>query len=276
MGKLVGAIPSAVGGRHITLSHVGKVFPLSNGNLRRWSGWWKYIMLDQLLIWGPGCFMGMALPALLSLQFADHSPVYSHVVAKEQDQPQAVLTADGIRHSPQFSPKVAGETGASTKPSSLAEGLWTIALLVGLAVFLPSQMSVVEDFSRRWTDTIWSSNQHVRKTMKSHQVKYIYYSILILFVLATLLVWILFTWLDSHGSPQNLMVAVIANFNNLAIGITSLMILWINRNLLPPQLQPRWYHQAGIFCCGVFYIGLFFLVIIAKFGPMLQKWASGS
>ncbi|MCE9525826.1 MAG: Nramp family divalent metal transporter [Planctomycetales bacterium] len=274
MGRLVGAIPSAVGGRHITLSHVGKVFPITTGNLRRWSGWWRYIMLDQLIVWGPGCFMGMALPALLSLQFADHSPVYAHVVAKEQDQPQAVLTADGIRHSPQFSPEAAGESGASAKPSSLAEGLWTLALLVGLAVFLPSQMSVVEDFSRRWTDTIWSSNQHVRKTMKSHQVKYIYYSILTLFVLATLLVWILFTWLDSHGSPQNLMVSVIANFNNLAIGITSLMILRINRNLLPPQLQPRWYHQAGIFCCGVFYIGLFFLVIIAKFGPVAQKWFS--
>lgn len=272
MGRLVGAIPSAVGGRHIFLSHVGKVFPLTDGNLRRWSGWWRYIMLDQLLVWGPGCFMGMALPALLSIQFAPNSPLYQHVVNKEANQPQAVLTADGIRHSPQFSPPATESNPASAQPSSLAEGLWIMALLVGLAVFLPSQMSVVEDFSRRWTDTIWSSNQHVRKTMKADQVKYIYYSLLTGFVVATLLVWLLFTWLDSYGSPQNLMVAVIANFNNLAIGITSLMILRINRKLLPPQLQPRWYHQAGILCCGVFYIGLFFLVIVAKFGPMVQNW----
>lgn len=270
MGKLVGAIPSAVGGRHITLSHVGKVFPLTNGNLRRWSGWWKYIMLDQLLIWGPGCFMGMALPALLSLQFAPHSPIYTRVVAKEPDQPQAVLTADGIRHSPQFALKE-GKKGESSVATSWSQGLWTLALLVGLAVFLPSQMSVVEDFSRRWTDTIWSSNETVQKKLKANQVKYIYYSLLTFFVLATILVWVLFTYLDRFGSPQNTMVAVIANFNNLAIGITSLMILRINRNLLPPQLQPRWYHQAGIFCCGVFYIGLFFLVIVAKFGPVVQK-----
>ena len=275
MGKLVGAIPSAVGGRHITLSHVGKVFPITNGNLRRWSGWWKYIMLDQLLIWGPGCFMGMALPALLSLQFAPHSPIYPRVVAKEADQPQAVLTADGMRHSPQFV-QSDQKQGNSPAPASWAQGIWILALFVGLAVFLPSQMSVVEDFSRRWTDTIWSSNETVQKKMKANQVKYIYYSLLTLFVLATVLVWVLFTYLDRFGSPQNTMVAVIANFNNLAIGITSLMILRINRNLLPPALQPRWYHQAGIFCCGLFYIGLFFLVIIAKFGPMLQKWASGS
>ena len=28
MGSVVGAIPSAIGGRHVTLSHVGKVFAL--------------------------------------------------------------------------------------------------------------------------------------------------------------------------------------------------------------------------------------------------------
>jgi hypothetical protein len=275
MGRIVGAIPSAVGGRHITLSHVGSVFPLTAGNLRRWSGWWRYIMLDQVLIWGPGCFMGMALPALLSLQFAPHSPLYKHVVNKEQDQPQAVLTADGIRNSPQFGSQTTAKPGEQ-RVSPWAEVLWVLALLVGLAVFLPSQMSTVDDFSRRWTDTIWSSNQHVRKTMKSNQVKHIYYAILSFFVLSTLLVWLLFTWLDSYGSPQNLMVSVIANFNNLAIGISALMILRINRNLLPPQLQPRWYHQAGILCCGVVYIGLFFLVIVAKFGPMVQKWVTSS
>ena len=30
MGKLVGAIPSAVGGSTVTLSHVGKVFPIDD------------------------------------------------------------------------------------------------------------------------------------------------------------------------------------------------------------------------------------------------------
>jgi hypothetical protein len=268
MGRLVGAIPSAVGGRNITLSHVGKVFPITTGNLRRWSGWWKYIMLDQVFIWGPGCFMGMALPALLSMQFAPHSPIYPRIVAKVPNQPQAVLTADGMRHAPQFGATEDKATSSESRPSPLAQGIWVLALLVGLAVFLPSQMSVVEDFSRRWTDTIWSSNARVRKTMKADQVKYIYYSLLTFFVLSTIVVWLLFTWLDRHGSPQNRMVAVIANFNNLAIGITSFMILRINRNLLPPQLQPRWYHQMGIFGCGVFYMGMFFLV----FTTIIAEW----
>ena len=269
MGKLVGAIPSAVGGRHITLSHVGKVFPLTSGNLRRWSGWWRYILTDQLLVWAPGCFMGMALPALLSLQFASNSELYTNKA--KRDLAQSVLSADGIRHSAQFNGGVAVPP-ESSQTSNLAKTMWLLTLFVGLAVFLPSQMSVVEDFSRRWTDTIWSSNQRVQKTMRADQVKYIYYAILTAYVLWTFVVWALFS---AYGTPK-LMVEVIANFGNLAIGVTSLMILRINRTLLPPQLQPRWYHQAGILCCGVFYIGLFFLVIVAKFGPLVQKWASGS
>lgn len=269
MGRRVGAIPSAVGGRHITLSHVGKTFPLTAENLRRWSGWWRYIMTDQFLIWAPGCFMGMALPALLSLQFAEHSPLYEHI--GKPNQPQAILTADGIRHAPQFHTGLGVDSGQTTPGSTkLAKGLWVLTLLVGLAVFLPSQMSVVEDFSRRWTDTIWSSNQRVRETMHSGQVKYIYYTLLFSYVLWTFVVWAIFSWLWNPG----VMVAVIANFNNLAIGVTSLLILRINRTLLPPQLRPRWYHQTGILCCGLFYVGLFILVFVTTFGPMMQKWVT--
>ena len=76
MGRLVGAIPSAIGGRKITLSHLGTVFPVTPENLRRWKAWWKYILTDQLLIWMPGCFMGMALPALISIEFSQYSPLF--------------------------------------------------------------------------------------------------------------------------------------------------------------------------------------------------------
>ena len=52
MGGQVGAIPSAIGGRKVTLSHIGKVFAVSEENLRRWKGWWRTIVVDQCFIWG--------------------------------------------------------------------------------------------------------------------------------------------------------------------------------------------------------------------------------
>lgn len=250
MGLQVGAIPSAISGRSVSLSHVGKVFELTPDSLRRWKGWWRYILTDQLLVWGPGCFMGMALPALLSMQFAR----YSTVTAEQAKVAESIITSDGIRHAG-FAP-------------ALASTLWILALFTGLMVMLPSQMSVVDDFSRRWTDAIWTANRRVRNSMQPHQVKWIYYSILGTYVLWSFVCAYLFR------SQPRLMTDVIANLNNVAIGFTSFQLLWVNHTLLPRELRPRWYQTAGVIGCGLFYLGLSALVFYFKILPLITG-ASG-
>lgn len=245
MGSQVGAIPSAVGGRHVSLSHVGKVFRLDEDSLQRWRGWWRHVLTDQVFIWGPGCFVGMALPALLSMEFAR----YSTITPEQMSISQAIITADGMRHAG-FAP-------------IFAKVLWIVALLTGLMVMLPSQLSIVDDFSRRWTDAIWTANRRVRDSMRPHQVKWIYYTILFSYVL-----WSLACAYFFSAIPR-LMTDFIANFNNLALGVTSLQLLWINHRLLPRELRPRWYHSAGVAGCSVFYLGLAWLVFAFKIWPML-------
>ena len=247
MGSEVGAIPSVVGGRSVTLSHVGKVFSINEENLRRWRGWWKYILTDQVLVWAPGCFVGMALPALLSMQFAR----YSTITSDQMSVAQAIVTADGIRNS---------DFGAL-----LGKLLWIAALFTGLMVMLPSQMSVLDDFSRRWTDAIWSASPRVRGSWRSDQVKWIYYSILACYVGWSFLCTFLFS-----NAPK-LMTEFIANFNNLAIGVTSFQILWINNKLLPAEIRPKWYQSLGIALCGVFYLGLATMVLWFKILPLLAS-----
>lgn len=247
MGSEVGAIPSVVGGRSVTLSHVGKVFSINEENLRRWRGWWKYILTDQVLVWAPGCFVGMALPALLSMQFAR----YSTITSDQMSVAQAIVTADGIRNS---------DFGAV-----LGKLLWIAALFTGLMVMLPSQMSVLDDFSRRWTDAIWSASPRVRGSWRSDQVKWIYYSILACYVGWSFLCTFLFS-----NAPK-LMTEFIANFNNLAIGVTSFQILWINNKLLPAEIRPKWYQSLGIALCGVFYLGLATMVLWFKILPLFTS-----
>lgn len=247
MGQQVGAIPSVVSGHQVSLSHVGKVFELTSDNLRRWKGWWRYILTDQLIVWAPGCFMGMALPALLSMQFAQ----YSTITSPEQTQvAQSIITADGIRNAAFFSPK-------------MAQVLWVIALFTGMMVMLPSQMAIVDDFSRRWTDTIWTANSRVRDSMHAHQVKWIYYFILSMYILWSFVCAYLF-----RGAPK-LMTEIIANLNNVALGVTSFQLLWVNHTLLPRPLRPRWYHTTGVIACGIFYLGLSALVFGYKIWPMI-------
>ena len=254
MGSHVGAIASAVGGKNITLSHVGSAFPMNSENLRRWSGWWRYILTDQVFVWAPGCFMGMALPALMSIEFAPYSELGQKIGQQGMAWAQAVVTADGMRLAPEVSPAV-------------RQVLWIFALLAGLAVMLPSQMSIVDDFSRRWTDGIWTANRRVRETFRPDQVKWIYYGILGCYV-----VWSLFwTFVFSTWGTPALMTIIIANLNNVAIGVTSLQLLWINHRLLPPEVRPRWYHSTGLILCALFYLGLSVLVFLVKQLPELQK-----
>jgi hypothetical protein len=253
MGSKVGAIPSAVGGRKIDLSHIGKVFPVNAENLARWKGWWRYILADQLLIWGPGCVMGMALPALISIQFSPHSEMFRET--GRLDYNQGVIMADGLRNAPDFSPGVAGF-------------LWVATLLVGLVVLLPSQMSIVEDVCRRWTDIIWSGSRRVRESMAANKVKRIYYTIMVVYVSWTFVCAYLFT---TYGKPKT-MVLIIANFNNLALGATAIVIILNNRRFLPKQLRPGWFPTAGMTFCATFYLGLAFLVFYQKQWPVIQGW----
>src|SRR5262245_43655901 len=56
MGAHVGAIPSAVGGHELQLSHVGRVFAARGEALGRWREWMRYVNADQLWVWGLFCF----------------------------------------------------------------------------------------------------------------------------------------------------------------------------------------------------------------------------
>lgn len=252
MGAQVGAIPSAIGGRQITLSHIGKIFELTGENLRRWRGWWKLVLADQLLIWAPGCVMGMALPALISMEFSPHSELFHQT--QRLDWAQALISADGFRHAPQLGPQ-------------LAHGLWVATLLVGLLVLLPSQMSIVEDVCRRWTDVIWSGSRRVRDTMHAHQVGRIYYSIMAFYVAWTFVC----AWYFTRYENPKVMVLVIANLNNLGLGLTSFMLLWNNCRRLPRPLRPGWLSCLGLVACGLFYLGLAALVFWQKQWPMIAE-----
>ncbi|MFM8283803.1 MAG: Nramp family divalent metal transporter [Planctomycetaceae bacterium] len=255
MGSRVGAIPSLVGGRTITLSHLGKVFPATPANLRRWRAWWNYVLADQLLVWMPGCFMGMALPGLISMKFSRFSTLYEH--KRDLDWAQALISADGIRRG------IADPT--------LAQVLWLVTLLVGMVVLVPSQLAVVEEFARKWTDLAWSGLSRIRSGARPGAIRRLYYGILAVYVVwTTACAWLF----NTYGSPK-LMATFIANFNNVALGLTAFAVLAVNRRFLPPVLRPGRLATVGMWGCGVFYLGLAALVFRVTNWPVLHAWWVG-
>jgi len=227
MGRQVGAIPSAFGGGVISLSHTGKVFEESPSALERWRGWLRHITRDQVGVWMVCCFLGMALPCMLSLEFIRNVPVDGHRVA-------AVIADEASRRLDTSGPL-----------------LWQLSLLCSFLILGPGQVFAGDDIARRWTDTIWTTSRRAQP-LKGHQVKYIYYAIL-----GTYAVWGAIAL--SAFTPLQL-AKIGAVLGNVALGCTSFHTLYVNRTLLPKVVRPGWFLQGGLIVCGAYYLLLSVIV----------------
>ena len=226
MGARVGAIASAVGGRKVSLSHVGQTFRLTDENRTRWKGWVRHIVRDQAVVWLLCCFVGMALPCMMSLEFIRNAPVAGDRVA--------AMTADGIAH------KYPGW------------GLWGLTLFVGFLVLYPGQIMSGDTIPRRWCDILWTASSRVRQ-MREDSVKYIYYGIMSMY-----LIWGVFV-LVVLGPLGILKIAGV--LMNLSLGIASLHTLYVNRTLLPKEFQPGWFMQLGLLFCSLFFFAVSGIVL---------------
>ena len=229
MGRAVGAIPSAVGGLTIRLSHSGQVFGETNPEQqRRWRGWIAHIVRDQVIVWLACSILGMALPCMLSLEFIRNATVGEHRVA--------AMIADGM----------------AVRYPAYGGLFWLLTLLCGFLILAPGQVSVGDQIARRWTDIIWTASPWARR-MRESRVGQLYYGIL-----AAYGVWgLIALWLF----PPLAIAKIGAVLGNIALGCATLHALYTNRVLLPPSLRPRWFLQVGTAACAVFFFGLTAIVV---------------
>ncbi len=220
MGCHVGAIPSACGGLTVGLSHTGKVFLPDEANRAKWSGWMQHIRRDQA-IWITASVVGMALPCMMSLEFIRNASVVGDRVS--------AMSAEGI---------------AARYPSS-ASLFWFLTLFCGFLVLAPGQVSVGDQIARRWTDMLWNASVRVRQL---GEVRYIYYGILAMYCVGGLVILIQF--------PAVQIAKIAAVLQNIALGSVSLMSIYVNRTLLPKEVQPSLFHQFGVLVCGVFFLSI--------------------
>jgi hypothetical protein len=152
----------------------------------------------------------------------------------------------------------------------VAKALWTLALVAGLLVLFPSQISVVDETSRRWTDAIWSASKRVRTNFGEYQVRIVYYSLAGVYFVWCLVSLYLF---GVYGTPR-LMTIVIANLGNFALGLTSFQLLWINCRWLPVEIRPNWWQRIGLASCGVMYLTFAGLVFFEQQWPYILEMLS--
>jgi hypothetical protein len=244
MGRHVGAIPSLVGGRNIALSHTGMVFQITAESMKKWKGWMNHVLRDQLVVWMPACFVGLGLPAMLSMQFLERgTTVKDNWVA-------ASMTAQGV-----------GNAVAAKWGEVFNTPFFYFTLACGVLVLWPSAITTIDGFLRRWVDVVWVGIPAVR-TWETRRIGQLYLGVLITYTLFGSVAL-------SFGEPRTLLT-ITTTLYNFALGVSCWQTLVLNTTLLPVEIRPGWFKRVGLVFAGCFFFGLGLLTTWIKWNEYLD------
>ena len=262
MGKHVGGIPSFVGGHSIELSHVGMVFPINPDSLVRWKQWVKHVSREQFWIWMPACFIGLALPSMLSVQFLPKDKP----LKDSQKYLAAAMTANGVAET--VTGKVSTGSAETMDEKNMLLGVkasqrpwpnyivWFTTLFCGVLVLGTSMASTADGVLRRWIDVFWTGLPSLRQLETKHISK-VYFSVLMVYVSVGLFMLIFV------NSTELLVWSTI--IYNYALGFSCIHVIFINTVLLPRELRPPKSRLAILAFGGVFFTFMAIISMLATF-----------
>ena len=224
MGAKVGAIPSAVGGTKIQLSHVGTVFPATDANIVRWHEWMRYVNADQIWVWGLFCFLGMYLNVNLATAI--------------------------IPHGTDLQGLAAGAYQAQYL-SRIWQGFWFLTLFNGFWILFKTQLGNTDILVRTITDAVWMASPRAREWRMG--IRAIYYGILLAFSIWGALV-------IRSASPFQLF-KILANIAGIVLLIAGVQIFIVNRRFLPAALRAPLWRELGLLLCSAFYAFFAYFVV---------------
>jgi hypothetical protein len=232
MGSVVGYIPSAVGGRSVSLAHTGSVFEPTPESMPRWRGWWRIVAADQWGIFFIGALLGMALPAIL----------YTSALPPSTDVRGLGLAAALAQ--------ALAERGGALVGGAVA--------LISVWILFKTQLDILEGLVRSVTDILWSGSERVR-AWRGGDVRVVYYS-----VLAVVTVWGLVAL--SLTQPY-ILLQLGANVAGLAMVLGSLHILRVNTTLLPEPLRPPLWRRIALVAMSLFYSVFVWMWLMGGLSP---------
>jgi hypothetical protein len=230
MGAKVGAIPSAFGGVEIRLSHVGKIFQITESSIARWREWLRYVHTDQICVWGFFCFLGMYLNVNLA----------TYMIPAGTD-------LQGM---------AAGAYQAKYLAERVWSGFWFLTLFNGFWILFKTHLGNTDIFVRTVADALWMASPGMRERAGG-AIKRIYYVVLVVFSL-----WGIFA--VRLASPIKLFT-IFANMAGLIMVVAGLQILRVNRRFLPPELRAAKWREVALLICSAFYAFFLFFVLRSLF-----------
>ena len=226
MGAQVGAIPSAIGGLEIKLSHVGKVFRTTPENMARWRN--GCVMCTPISCWSGGysVFSGCSSTSIWRL-----------LLCRTERNLQGLA---------------AGAYQAKYLAEQVWPGFWFVTLFNGFWILFKTQLGNTDILVRTVTDALWMASGKVRD-WRGGQIQKVYYGILLVFSIWSVIA-------VRIASPMKLFT-ILANIAGIVLAIAGVQILIVNRRFLPAAIRPPLWREVALLLCVAFYAFFSFFVI---------------
>ncbi len=227
MGHKVGFFSGLVGGERKDVLPSGVTFRESEKNTKLWNRWFRYLVIDQWIVFFIGAMIGMFVPSIL-------------VVALTRMPGAGEPTTANI---PVYAATELAKKGAFFFP---------FILLLGAMILFKTQTTILEMLVRNTADSAIAVSGRLRKWING-DARRAYYSLAVFFIIVISVV--------IHLALPTDLLRISANMANLASIIYPLVLIYLNSKLPRPARAPWWANLMMV--ANVLFFGFFFVNFVA-------------
>ncbi len=227
MGHKIGFFSGVIGGGKQEVLPSGITFPEDEKNARTWRRWFRYLVIDQWVVFFAGAMVGMFIPSTL-------------VVAL------TLMPGAGAPTTANMPVYAALEMGRQ------AAWLCPFLLLLGALILFKTQTTILEMLIRNTTDTAIAVSPRLRAWIAGDPRKF-YYLLAVGFILLIGAI--------IHVALPTELIQISANMANLASLIYPVILIYLNLKLPRPARARGW--SIAVLLANVVFFGFFFLNFMA-------------
>jgi hypothetical protein len=227
MGHRVGFYSGLIGGRKQDVLPSGVTFPESEQNSRVWRRWFRFLLIDQWVVFFLGAMIGMFIPSVLVVSLA-------------------VLPGAAAPTAANMPVYAAMELGKH------ASWLFPFMLVLGAVILFKTQTTILEMLIRNTTDASIAVSPRLRAWIGGDPRKF-YYILAISFIL---LIGIII-----HQALPTQLLQYSANMANLASIIYPFVLIYLHGQL-PKPARAGWLSWI-VLLANVVFFGFFFCNFVA-------------
>jgi len=227
MGHKVGFFSGLLGGQRQEVLPSGITFRQTPNNARTWKRWFRYLLIDQWLVFFVGAMVGMFIPSILVVSLAGTAGAGEPTTAN-----MPVYTAMELGKKAPF--------------------LTPFMLVLGALILFKTQTTILEMLIRNTTDTAIAMSARLRAWISGDPRKFYYILAVVFIVLIGIIMHI--------ALPTDLL-QISANMANLASIIYPLVLIYLNTRLPRPARATWW--SILILLANVIFFGFFFVNFVA-------------